>query len=303
MTCMRENEPGLARVALQSMVLGGSMFLLAQPIATAQEMGQGEANITARAEVRMSLESGPATSSQKLALIGGVVGGTLEAVRTCYRTVTETNPEVQGRLQLIIDLTGRGGQVEIHRNELNHEQLQRCALRALRGANFEMVRPPGSAFVTLTFNNTAAEGVGRTRALRAEEDHATITRNADGHMTTSGGTEIGEVRFRLEGNERTTEAQIQAVHSALRTAIPTFLDCRRKAARRESPYGEVQIDLVIRRGRAQARTRRSTVADDRGQRCLTRGLQRTRFGNEANGRIRLVVEFRPRPGDIAPPPR
>jgi hypothetical protein len=36
---------------------------------------------------------------------------------------------------------------------------------------------------------------------------------------------------------------------------------------------------------------------------LTRGLQRTRFGNEANGRIRLVVEFRPRPGDIPPPTR
>ena len=265
----------------------------------AQEMGQGEANITARAEVRMSLESGPATNSAKLALIGGVVGGALGDIRRCYQEVTESDPEARGTLRVVIDLTPEGGDVHVHRNELNHRQLERCTLRALRGANYAAIQPPGSAFVVLQFDNSAAEGVGRTRELRAQEDNATITRDAEGRMNTEGGTEIGEVRFRLRGSARATEEQMQAVHRGLRAALPVMLDCRRKAARNHPPYGEITLDLVLRRGRATWRTRGSTVQDARGERCLRRFLGRRRFA-EVSGRFRVVIEFRERPGDQPP---
>ena len=68
-------------------MLAVALALAAGP-AAAQEMGQGEANITAQADVRLSMESGPGTNADKLALIGGVVGSKLGAVRNCYREVT-----------------------------------------------------------------------------------------------------------------------------------------------------------------------------------------------------------------------
>lgn len=272
-------------------------------LASAQEMGQGEANITARADVRMSLESGPATNSTKLGLIGGAIGNQLGDVRRCYRDRTADDPEVHGELRLVVRLEPGGGTVEVTRDLLEDPTLVRCVLEALRGADLGRVRPPGAAYVSLEFDNTAAEGVRTTRERRQVEDAAPVTTDAEGRLTATGRTEIGEVRFRVVGRPGATEAQIQDVHRTVRAAIPTLLDCRRKAARRQPPYGEIQVDLnVARSGRARARVRRSSVPDARGPRCVTRALQRARFGAEARGRVQVVVEFAHRPGDAYDPP-
>ncbi len=285
---------------LQIALLGAAAF---STEAAAQEMAQGEANITARADVRMALESGPATNSTKLALIGGVVGGRLSQVRQCYRDVTQQRPEVQGTLRFVVTLEAGGGTVEITRDELDDAPLSRCVLQALRAAPLASVRPPGAAFVVLTFSNTAADGVIETRQRRAVEDAAEVTTNADGRLQASGQTEIGEVRFRVVGSANSSTEQVQAVHRGVRALIPELLDCRRKASRRYVPYGEIELALrVARSGRARARTRRNTVRDDRGQRCTTRAIQRSRFDEAARGAITVVVEFAARPGDPEPEP-
>ncbi len=272
-------------------------------IAAAQEMGQGEANITAEAQVRMSLESGPATNSTKLALIGGVVGDRLSTIRECYRERTTERPEIQGELRILVTLEAGGGDVDIRHDGLEDRVLVRCVKRALEAAEFSRVRPPGGAFVTLTFTNSAADGVVATRERRAVEDAAEVTTNADGRLEASGRTEQGEVRFRVVGSRRSTEPQVQAVHRVVRAAFPTLLDCRRKAARRHLPYGEIFAALRISpAGRAAVRVRRSTVEDERGPRCVTRALQRSRFDREARGAIDVVIEFAERPGDPAPTP-
>ncbi|MEM9072569.1 MAG: hypothetical protein AAGE52_28940 [Myxococcota bacterium] len=270
--------------------------------AAAQEMGQGEANITARADVRMALESGPATNGTKLSLIGGTIGSRLTEVRRCYRTRTEERPDIQGELRLVVRLEAGGGTVEVTRDLLEDETLVRCVLRALRAATLSQVRPPGTAFVTLTFSNTAAAGVEATRQRREQEEAVPVETNADGRLEARGQTEIGEVRFRVVGRRNATEAQIQAVHRGVRAAIPSFLDCRRKAARRYPPYGEIRTAVnIARSGRARARVRRSTVRDVRGERCVTRTLQRARFDGEARGAVDIIVEFAHREGDAHAP--
>ncbi|MCB9604618.1 MAG: hypothetical protein H6720_30230 [Sandaracinus sp.] len=259
--------------------------------ASAQEMDEGEARITATANVQMSIESGPATTSAKLSLIGGAVGGRIGDVRRCYRERTEAAPAVRGQLRLFVEMTPGGGTVEVQRDGLNDRPLLQCVLRAVRAAQFASVRPPGSAYVVLDFNNSAAEGVERTRELRATEDTADVTTNAEGRGEATGGTPDGLVRFRVVGDADAT-AQIQSVHRAVRAAIPQLLDCRRKAARRESPAGDVFVDLrVAANGRGQAASRRTTVADARGPRCVTQALGRARYEGEARGRVQVVVTF------------
>ena len=258
---------------------------------SAQEMDEGEARITATADVRMAIESGPGTNATKLSLIGGAVGGRIGDVRRCYRERTEQAPAVRGRLRLVVELEAGGGRVEVQRDEVGDRALVQCVLRAFRAANLASVRPPGSAFVVLDFDNSAAEGVERTQELRAVEDTAEVTTNAEGRGEASGGTPDGLVRFRVVGEAAAT-AQIQAVHRAVRAAIPQLLDCRRKAARRESPAGEVTVDLrVAANGRGQAVSRRSTVADARGPRCVVQALGRARYQGEARGRVQVVVTF------------
>ncbi|HJL06109.1 MAG TPA: hypothetical protein RMH85_00630 [Polyangiaceae bacterium LLY-WYZ-15_(1-7)] len=260
--------------------------------ASAQEMAQGEANITARADVRMALESGPATNGAKLSLIGGMVGGRLGAVRRCYRDRTEEDPAVQGRLRLVVELEPGGGTVEVTRDELNDRPLLRCVMRELRRAELGAVRPPGTAFVVLTFANTAAEGVDRMRERRAVEDAAPVERDAEGRPSATGSTEARHVRFQVVGAVDAPDAQVQAVHRVVRGLIPTLLDCRRRASRRYSPNGRIEVDLrVARSGRARARSRRSSVRDARGPRCVVRALQRQRFDGAAAGRTKVFIEF------------
>ncbi len=287
--------------AMRSILVLGT--LAASVLASAQEMGQGEASITARADVRMSLESGPATNSTKLGLIGGAIGNQLGDVRRCYRERTADDPEVHGELRLVVRVEPGGGTVEVTRDLLDDATLVRCVLGALRGAELGRVPPPGSAYVALEFSNTAAEGVRTTRERRQVEDAAPVTTDAEGRPTAVGRTEMGEVRFRVVGRTGATEAQIQGVHRTVRAAIPALLDCRRKAARRQAPYGDIHLRLnVTRNGRARVRVRRSSVADARGPRCVRRALQRARFGSEARGRTEVVVEFAYRPGDAYDPP-
>lgn len=263
----------------------------AVPTAFAQEMGQGEANITATAQVHMSLESGAATNSAKLQRIADAIASTLGPVRECYRNRVQERPVTQGELRLMVGLED-GGSVDVTRDSVEDEPLLRCVLAAMRAAPLADVPPPGAAFAILRFDNSAAEGVSRTQERRAVEDEVDVTTNDDGRLEARGGNAGGEVEFVVIGRPNAQAAQVAAIQRSLRAAIPVLLDCRRKAARRTSPAGEVTLEAAIpRRGRARIRVIRSSVEDARGGRCLSRFLPRQPFEEAARGAARIVVRF------------
>ncbi|MEM1413614.1 MAG: hypothetical protein AAGH15_01875 [Myxococcota bacterium] len=258
----------------------------------AQELDAAHTRITARSDVTINVESGPGTSRSKLQELGGLLGARMPATRACYSQIMRERPTVQGDLRLRVFLEPGGGRVEMGRDETGDRELVRCVKEVFEATPFAQLRPPGSAYVRLAFRNTAAEGVARMEERAGEQAAVPVTRNDEGLLETSGGTPEGEVRFRLIGAEDATEAQLRSAHGTLRTRIALLLDCRRKAGRRQSPVGEVGLRMSIARtGRATARAQRSTVADDRGKRCLERGLRRVRFDPEARGTLSLVVSF------------
>ena len=225
------------------LVLVALAVALASP-AAAQDMGQGEANITATADVRMSLESGPRTNSDKLAQIGGLVGSKLGAIRNCYHEVTEERPTVQGEMRLTVDLAS-GGRISVREDGVEDRELQRCILRELRRLDLGSLRPPGSAFVVLTFSNSAADGVAATQERRAVEDDVTVTRDENGRFTAEGRSGNGHVKFIVTGGRRATAEQVAALQRSFREAIPVLLDCRRKASRLESPEGAITLRVTV----------------------------------------------------------
>lgn len=242
----------------------------------------------------MGVESGPGTSAARLAELGSAVGARLGAIRQCYAEVTEQRPTVTGQMKLRVTVPQRGqAQIETTLDETNDAPLARCVLRAVRAMSADAVQRPASAVVNLTFTNTAARGIEEGTERRQEAERATVTREPDGRLLARGGTEGGEVRFRVNAESTAPEARVQAVQRTVRAAIPGMLDCRRRASRRgASPAGDIAIELTIaRNGRARTRVASSTVADERAPQCLTRAISRERFPAEAAGATTVTVRF------------
>ncbi len=257
--------------------------------AGAQELAEGEAEITTRAEVRIGLESGPGTNSAQLSEIGTSVGGALRSVRSCYDDLVAVNPTIHGSLRFLLVVQPRRFGVELRRDEVENEELVRCVTRALRAVSMDGLTPTKSAYVRLDFTNNAVDGVERTRARREVEDRVDVHQNSEGEFEASGGTANGMIRFTIESPR---EERTAAVQRGLRAAIPGLLDCRRKSSHRGSPAGVTRATILVsNRGRARARMTGTTVNSPRAERCLRRTLQRQRFEESARGRALVRVEF------------
>lgn len=265
--------------------------------ARAQEMGQGEASITARNDVRLSIESGPGTSGSKLTQIGSAVGGALGAIRECYRVVARQRPTVQGSLRLMVTIGGEGATVEVRNDTTDDESLSTCAVAAVQGASFVGIRPPGSAYIGLEFSNSAAAGVARTRARREDEDAVAVTANAEGRYEATGGTPGEEIVFTVTGAEGVSGESVASVQRLVRTTIPALLDCRRKAGRRGGdPAGVLTVDVRVNgRGRGRVRVTRNTIQNRYGTRqaatCANRGLGAAQYTAAMSGRYTVSVRF------------
>jgi hypothetical protein len=258
-------------------------------------MGQGQAEITTRSDVRMRIDSGPGTSGRRLQDMAEAVTSKMGQVRQCYADIVEERPGVTGSMRIRVSLPRNPrGRVQLEvEDSVGDRQLKRCIERSLRRASFRGVDRPAIVFAQLEFTNSAAAAVERVAERREEAAQVRVSHNADGKPQASGGTANGLVRFTLTGQGRASDEAVAAAQRAVRAAIPGLLDCRRRASRREmNPEGALTVNLRIpRRGRAQARTTENTLEDQRAPICVGRALARAPYAAEAAGRVQVVVRF------------
>lgn len=260
-------------------------------------MGQGEASISTRSDVRLGIESGAGTSGQRLQDMVRAVSSKLGEIRQCYGRITAEDPTVVGEIDIDVSLPRRGRvHLETKRDTVDNRTLLRCVTRAIRRASFAGVGRPANVKVKLGFGNTAAAGAEEVARRREEGAEVTVTRDAEGNLQAEGGVPSGEVRFRLTAPASTGAEALAAMQRAVRSEIAGMLDCRRRAGRRGmDPSGEIELRLAVpRRGRARTRTASSSVEDSRAPRCVSRVIARTHFSSEAAGRARLTLRFAPR---------
>ncbi len=272
-------------------------MVLLPALALAQRMDQGEARITARSDVRMEIATAPGTPRTELETLGAAVGQRLSAVRTCYAERVGENPSVRGTLVLRVS-PGRSGRAgaAVQNDGLDDAPLRTCTIDAVQAASVAGVRAGSAIIVTFTFANSAAEGHERMQERRAEAATVALETAPDGRIAARGGPESGEVRYTVLGAADKREA-VASVHGAMRTAIPGFLDCRRRATRRgDSPAGEIRVELSVDvNGRGRVGRTRSTVVDPQSGRCVQNVLLRATYAREARGRYTIVVENAPLP--------
>lgn len=281
----------LPMMALGCLLAGtSSAFAQGQGGVASSGMGQGEANITTRSDVRMGVESGPGTAGRRLQAMVDAITAKLGGVRECYGQVTAERPTVTGEMHFHVTLPRSGrARLALTEDTASDRPLLRCVESALNGADFRSAMRPAEVFVDLAFGNTAARGVAEVNRRRAIEDNVRVTRNAEGRFVARGGTPGTEIRFQVlaEGSSDVAAAAQRAV----RAIIPGLLDCRRRAGRRLSPAGMIALDLTVpARGRVRTRPVSSTVADSRASQCVARALRPASFGGQA-GAVRLEVTF------------
>ena len=258
-------------------------------------MGQGQARITARSDVRLSMESMPGTSGSRVSALGSRVGARMTQLRTCYDEVVAERPTVRGALRLRLLLEERGApNVEVDRDTANDAPLTRCVTRELGRVDVSGLVRPTHAIVNLEMANSAARGA-ETAAVRAQQaQQVTLTRDADGNPTASGGTPDGHVRFTAIGSGAESGEAVAAAYRATMSALPGLMDCRRRSGRRnQSPEGDVHVQMSIYEGRPPtSRVLRCTVASDRARACVSRTLRRIeRRADSGRGAVRVNIHF------------
>lgn len=260
-------------------------------------MTQGEARITSRSDVRLSMESLPGTGRAAVTALGQRVGARMAQIRGCYGQRVELDPTIIGLLRFRFLLEGRGRpRIEIDRDAVEDAELVRCLTRVLEGLDVSGLTRPTRAVIVLQLANTAARGAAEAaeRAQRGRE--VVVTTDPAGNPTSSGGTPDGHVRFTVTGRGARSAPAVAAAHRALLTAIPGLMDCRRRAGRQgRSPGGDLSATMQLRAGHPPvSRVTRSTVPNERTRGCVSRVLDRIQHReNEGQGRVRVDIHFEP----------
>lgn len=284
------------RTALRAFALA-SVVLLAGAGARAQTpMESGAGRITARSNVRLSLESVTGTSAARLQAIGHAVGAKIPDIRTCYEHVVQARATVTGTLRLRFALAeGRAPAViETTSDEVHDAELVRCALGAVTAAPLTGIPRPAAAIVVLFFDNSAALG---TAAMQEHREHAAataVTTNANGDSQATGTMGTHDVEFTATGIGDASPELVGAVHRGVTDGLAGLLDCRRRAGRRASPAGVLLVTTTV-GGTAitDATVDSTTVADTRAPACVVLALKRMRLpSGQRAGRVQLHLTFR-----------
>jgi hypothetical protein len=272
-------------------LLGGS-----QAFAQADAMGQGEAAINVRSDVKLGVKGTGGTPSDRLNKLGQAVGDQMGEIRGCYRKLVATAPELAGALQLKLTLPQGQAKatVEVTKTEGGADELVKCVSKVLRDAQYKDVGRPAAAFLSLEFDNSRAKGQAAMNAKAAELAKVSVQNKGDGGKEGSWSTEGSEVRFTVSVDAGVPDAALELIMRGFKSSYAGFLDCRRKCEKGGvSPEGDIEAQLDLdKHGKAKVKLGAISVTHERAPTCGAKAFGRTKFDKpDAPIRARVIVHF------------
>jgi len=295
---VRRTVSGLGLGAL----LVGAQCWLSPTMATAEGddvansgLGQGEANINVRADIKLDIKGTRSTPAERVDQLSDAVAKQLTAMRTCYSDLVAKRATAVGSIAMRITLEPGGKPaIETKVSGDSDPKLTDCVKAALGHAAFAKVERPAAAIVTLDFDNTRAKGQAAMERRTAEADAVDVTERPDGGYEASWKSLDGKVTFSV-GSAKSKEA-VEVVLKSLRDSYAGFADCRRRSEKDgKSPAGELAVELQLQRGgKGAAQVKSSTVAHERAAPCVERVFKRIDFAGAPGGqRADVRVVFSP----------
>jgi hypothetical protein len=264
--------------------------------AHAQEpMGQGEAMINVRSDVKMGIKGTRGTSNANLQELTDVVAGKMPDFRRCYAELVAKRPSTVGALAIRITLDpGAKPKLELKEQGGEAPELTKCVEKVLQKAPLAKVARPAAAIVTLDFQNTRAEGQREMQAAQSQAEAVAVREEGDqlvGTFRSLDGKVTLEVRGKVSDRGRTA---VEAVTAGLRDRYPLFADCRRRAEKGGlSPAGVVAVEVRVQGGgKNSSKVRSSTVAHERAVPCVERAMRKIKFDGAPPGqKLDLTITF------------
>ena len=241
--------------------------------ANAQKLDTDKTQVTSAATVKVTAETGPGTTRKEFPLIAAALGQVEGNIRACYVKVAKSNPALEGTGTYDI-VFGKGGRAAIRKQAKNADRaLSKCMTKAIKKLRVKGLKPPSAVFIHVTLKSSAAKGVVETRKKSQSEAAVTFKKANDGKLKAQGGPENGTLIYELRGDASAKPA-MTAAFGALRKAIPTLLDCRRRARPKagESPRG--QLFYSVKKGIIKLKS--TDVTNPRALNCMKKVMKSVR---------------------------
>jgi hypothetical protein len=272
----------MKRLLLLTILLWSASHAAAQ----SGNMGQGEASIAVRSDVKLSVKGTGGTTSERLAKLGQAVSDQMGDIRGCYRKQVSSAPEVIGKLRLKVALEKdkKTAAVELLDQADSTGPLVSCVVQVLTRGKFTDVGRPAAALVSLEFDNSRARGQAQMEKGAANLAQPDVQLTASGDRTASWSTEGNEVRFSVEASASAPPRAVELVLQGFKRGYAAFLDCRRKCEQGGvSPEGDIAADLDIdAKGRMKVKLGAITVAHKRASGCSDKAFKRVPLDKPAS---------------------
>lgn len=283
---------------MRSVLIFGLVLLSTS--ANAQEtsvggMGQGEASINVRSDVKLGIKGTAGTTSERLAKLGEAVGGAMSEIRACYRKQVAASPEVIGGLRVTLALPEKGKpQVDVTSQDAEGgKALVACVTKALQKASFDNVGRPAAALLTLDFDNSRARGQAMMNERTAQTSQVEVQTVA-GQQQAVWSTDGNAVTFTVRSDAASARENVELVMRGFREGYAGFLDCRRHCEKGGlSPEGDIEAAVQIdRQGKSKVTLGKISVAHERAPRCAERAFRQVQFDKPKSvARATVTVHF------------
>jgi hypothetical protein len=260
-------------------------------------MGQGQAAIAVRSDVKLGIKGTGGTTSERLAKLGQAVGDQMGDIRACYRKQIAGSPELIGalRVRIALDKSDKP-QVELTEQSAGSKELTACVSRALEKGHYHDVGRPAAALLSLEFDNSRARGQAEMVERQTQLGHADAHAASNGGQIGSWSSDGGQLKFTVQTEQAAPAGALDLVIRGFQAGYAAFLDCRRKCEKGgASPEGDIEAELSI-DGKARATTHlgKISVAHERAPACAERAFKRVRFDKpQAPVRAQVTVHFAP----------
>jgi hypothetical protein len=262
-------------------------------------MEQGEAVVAVRSDISLAIRGTGGTTKINLAALGEAVRSKIPDLKACYTDVIEKSPIVVGKLQIVIDFSGKAKHPELKfpNGQNVAPALESCIQKTLGKASLNPKNRPAAAVIILDFTNTRARGQRMLNTKKRQGEEQTLVgvkTNSAGLLESKWSTSDGKVAFIVTAETSVPKEQIASVQGVLKNYVGRFLDCRRRCSKGEtSPAGDATLDLRVRRsGEASMKIRSITIAHKRAPKCLERTFRKIEFERPtAPVRLTVIVRF------------
>lgn len=281
--------------SLSALVLASALGLVCSTASAQEAMGQGEASINVRSDVKLAIKGTRGTSSENLEKLTEAIADQMPNLRACYRKLIETRPTAVGAIaaRITLDPGKAPAQLEIKEVGEPEPDLNKCVRKVFEKAPLSKVPRPAAAIATLELSNSRAAGQAVMLERQAEADKVEA-RAEGGGFVADWVTTDKEVAFSVRGTG--SKEAVEAVVRGLRNRFAGFLDCRRRAKKGDlSPAGTIQATLRLARGgESSTKLGASTVAHERAPICVERALSRVSYeGAPAGQKVDVTITFAP----------